>query len=296
MRVGHPSKLRAAQRLAAALGAIALLRGDQAEVHSLGDGRSRPLVRLDGPRQVSALAQELERVPESVGTGLEAALADYARGGALSDVAMLISDAQVPSDELARALDTLASCGRTAGLLHVVAGDEIETAWRGPVELRDAESGRIVETTLDEGAAADYAERFEQFAEGVREQCRAAGVRYLRAPQRRGAARLAPRQRHRGVADRGLRAGRPRTHQQPRADRDQVEQQREHEQRHAQRALVARHGTEIVRRQQLAAGLRRELPERGPAEIARPPLGRVGHVDEHALRPPSAAGSASVSP
>jgi uncharacterized protein (DUF58 family) len=181
MRVGRPGKLRAAQRLAAALGAIALLRGDQAEVHSLGDGRSRPLVRLDGPRQVSALAHELERVPESVGTGLEAALADYARGGAPSDVAMLISDAQVPSDELARALDTLASCGRTAGLLHVVAGDEIETAWRGPVELRDAESGRIVETTLDEAAAADYAERFEQFAEGVREQCRVAGVRYLRA-------------------------------------------------------------------------------------------------------------------
>ena len=54
MRVGQPSKFRAAQRMAAALAAIALLRGDQAEVHALGDGRSRSLVRLDGPRQITA--------------------------------------------------------------------------------------------------------------------------------------------------------------------------------------------------------------------------------------------------
>ena len=80
MRVGSPSKLRAAQKLAAALGAIALLRGDQAEVHVLGDGRSRALVRLDGPRQITALTNELERLPETLGTDLDAALTDYARG------------------------------------------------------------------------------------------------------------------------------------------------------------------------------------------------------------------------
>ena len=96
MRIGQPSKFRAAQRMAAALAAIALLRGDQAEVHALGDGRSRSLVRLDGPRQITELVHELERLPESLGTGLEAALADYARAGRPSDVAMLISDAHVP--------------------------------------------------------------------------------------------------------------------------------------------------------------------------------------------------------
>jgi uncharacterized protein (DUF58 family) len=180
MRVGEPSKFRAAQRMTAALAAIALLRGDQAEVHALGDGRSRPLVRLDGPRQITALVRELERLPESHGTGLEAALADYARGGTASDIALLLSDAHVPTGELAPALRTLASCGRTAGLVHVVAGDERETLLRGPLELRDAESGRVIETTLDEEGAAEYAERFARFGDSVREQCRALGVRYLR--------------------------------------------------------------------------------------------------------------------
>ena len=181
MRIGQPSKFRAAQRMAAALAAIALLRGDQAEVHALGDGRSRSLVRLDGPRQITQLVYELERLPESLATGLEAALAEYARAGRPSDVAMLISDVHVPPGELEPALQTLASCARTAGLIHVVAGDEPETPLRGPVELRDAESGRVIETTLDDQAAAEYAERFAGFADAVREQCRELGVRYLRA-------------------------------------------------------------------------------------------------------------------
>jgi uncharacterized protein (DUF58 family) len=181
MRVGQPSKFRAAQRMAAALAAIALLRGDQAEVHSLGDGHSRALVRLDGPRQVTQLVYELERLPESLGTGLETALADYARGGTPADVALLISDAHVPPDELEPALRTFASCARTTGLIHMVAGDEEDTDLRGPVELRDAETGRVIETTLDDQSAAQYAERFATFEDAVREQCREQGVRYLRA-------------------------------------------------------------------------------------------------------------------
>ena len=181
MRVGEPSKFRAAQRMAAALAAIALLRGDQAEVHALGDGASKSLVRLDGPRQITAMVHELERLPESLGTGLEAALADYARAGTQSDVAMLISDAHVPSAELQPALRTLASCARTAGLIHMVAGDEPETTLRGPIELRDAESGRVIETTLDDQTAVEYAERFAEFGEAVREQCHELGLRYLRA-------------------------------------------------------------------------------------------------------------------
>jgi uncharacterized protein (DUF58 family) len=181
MRVGRPSTFRAAQRMAAALAAIALLRGDQAEVHALSEGRSRQLVRLDGPRQITQLVYELERLPESLGTALEGALADYARAGRTSDVALLISDAHVPPEELEPTLRTLASCAHTAGLIHLVAADETETELRGPVELRDAESGRVLETTLDEQSAAQYAERFARFVDAVSEQCREQGVRYLRA-------------------------------------------------------------------------------------------------------------------
>jgi uncharacterized protein (DUF58 family) len=181
MRVGEPSKFRAAQRLAAALAVVALLRGDEADVHVLGDGRARPIVRLDGPSQISALLRELERVPESLGTRLETSLGDYARAGSLSDVALLISDANVPLDELAGALRTLAASARTTGLLHLVSPDELATSLRGPIELRDAETGRAVETTLGEQAALEYAERVRTRIEALRELCREAGVRYVQA-------------------------------------------------------------------------------------------------------------------
>jgi uncharacterized protein (DUF58 family) len=181
MRLGSPGKLRAAQRLTAALGAIALLRGDQADVHVLGDGRSRPLVRLVGPRQVSLLAHELEQLPAAQGTGLAQALTDHARAGRRSDVVILLTDAHVPSDELDRALDALGASARETCLIHVVAPDELETPLRGPVELRDAESGRLFETAITEAAAVDYADRFARFCDDVRAACRARGVRYLQA-------------------------------------------------------------------------------------------------------------------
>jgi uncharacterized protein (DUF58 family) len=181
MRVGRPSKQRAAARLTAALGAIALLRGDQADVHVLGDGESKRIVRLDGPRQVSVLARALDELPESLQTGLERALGAYARACARADVLVLISDANVELDELDRALRTLSGCSRTTCLVHLVAPDELETTLRGPVELRDAESGRLLEAAITEASAAEYARRVARRDEDVRERCRRYGVRYLQA-------------------------------------------------------------------------------------------------------------------
>ena len=39
----------------------------------------------------------------------------------------------------------------------------------------------MIETTLDDQAAVEYAARFADFGEAVREQCRELGLRYLRA-------------------------------------------------------------------------------------------------------------------
>jgi uncharacterized protein (DUF58 family) len=181
MRVGLPSKQRAATRLTAALAVIALLRADQADVHVLGDGHARRVVRLDGPRQISLLAQELEALPEALGTVLDGAVAAYARAGTRTDVAVLISDANVPGEELARSLRTLSACARATCLVHMVSPDELETTLRGPVELRDAESGRLLETAISQETAEEYAARFARHCEEVRERCHEHGVRYLQA-------------------------------------------------------------------------------------------------------------------
>ena len=127
------------------------------------------------------LARALDELPESLQTGLERALDAYARAGAHADVALLISDANVELDELDRALRTLSGCSRTTCLVHLVAPDELKTTLRGPVELRDAESGRLLEAAITESAAAEYARRVARRDEHVRERCRTHGVRYLQA-------------------------------------------------------------------------------------------------------------------
>jgi len=182
MRVGRPGALHAAQRLAAILAAIALLRGDRVDVHAIGDGHAQLLVGLDGPRQLALLQDELERLSPSVATGLADALTEYTGRGAQTDVAILLSDAHVDREDLERALRLLASAGRAAGVVHVFAADEVTILPLGPVELRDAESGRTIEATIDEAAAAAYAERFAAFSNDVRDLCGDYGVGYVRAP------------------------------------------------------------------------------------------------------------------
>ncbi len=182
MRLGEPSKLRAAQRLAAVLGAIALLHGDEVTVHALADGRSTPIARLDGPRQVMALADLIEDLPEGTGTDLDRALADHARVGGRSDIAVLVSDVHIAPDELRRTLRTLGACAPATALLHVVSDDERMPEVRGPVELVDAETGRELQATVDDETAREFASRFAAFEDDVRTACGALRVGYVRAP------------------------------------------------------------------------------------------------------------------
>ncbi len=181
MRFGEPSKRRHAQRMAACVGAVALLRGDAAQVFAAGDGRVRALARLDGPRQMHALAAELEELPDAVTTGLAACLRDLRRSNRDPDLAVLISDMALPDDEIAETIDLLGGTARAASLIHVIAPQERETGLRGPVELRDAESGRTISATIGEPAAVAYEDRFAAFAAGVELRCRRDGVGYVRA-------------------------------------------------------------------------------------------------------------------
>jgi len=171
MRFGEPPKLLAATRLAAALAGVALLAGDTAEIHALGDGRASPVARLAGSKQIVRL-DELTTLPVTRETGLDAALADYARQRPRTDLAVLLTDASLEADAFRESVRMLASSARACGVVQLVAPDEVATPLRGPLELRDAESGRTLEVSIDDESAAEYEERFAAFASSVRDTCR----------------------------------------------------------------------------------------------------------------------------
>jgi len=178
----RPSKLRHAQRVAAALGAVALLRADAVRTWALIDGEAEPGARLHAPRMLARLEQALSWLEPGRRTELAASLRSYRNTGADADLAVMISDALIPGDSLLEALHELGSAARTSALVHVVEPAEAAPVARGDVVLRDRETGRRLELSLTEPVAAAYARRFERFRRQVEEACAGAGVRYLLAP------------------------------------------------------------------------------------------------------------------
>lgn len=179
---GRPNKLRYARRLAAALGTVALLRADTVRAAVLSDGQAFSTGRLDAPRLLVPLAREIERLPAGRGTDLPASMREYRRSTPLGDLTVLITDALVPPDSLAEALEELASAVPSTGLVHVIDQSEEIPPLRGPVELRDRETGQRLELTVSGGATVSYEAAFDRFCQAVEDHCQAAGVRYVRAP------------------------------------------------------------------------------------------------------------------
>ena len=178
----RPSKLLQAQRVAAALGAVALLRADAVRTWTLGNGEAEAGARLYAPRMLALLERELARIGAGGVTDLPASLRSYRNARPAADLAIVISDALVPTEHLAQALHELGSTARAAALVHVLDRAEAAPVPRGSVVLRDRETGRRLELSMTDSVAAAYVQRFERFRHAVEEACADAGVRYLPAP------------------------------------------------------------------------------------------------------------------
>ena len=174
MQLGSPSKADYARRLAAALGYVALWRGDevrQAEVTTRlswrtpwlrGRQRLRPFLgQLEetATRGLTALADALRTLPPRQGQGR---------------VIVLISDLLDPSWEAA--LTALSRSRGTPVLLHLLAPEDWAPLDRGAFELVDAETGERLAVTLDDEAVRVYMETVQRWMQEVRERCSKLGI------------------------------------------------------------------------------------------------------------------------
>lgn len=183
MDSGEPNKLRYGSRLAALLGAIALLHADAVEVHALSDGGSVTSGSFDaGGAELGVLVDELERLPSGRTTELDQSIRRSAKSGWQPEMAVLISDALVSSDALAAAILELARAARSATLVHVVDPGGGVSDWAGSTVLLDIETGRRIDATISAQVQEEYAARYARWCVQVEQQCRAQGVGYVKAP------------------------------------------------------------------------------------------------------------------
>ncbi len=126
---GAPAR-RHAERLAALLGAVALLRGATVQLTVLADGGAINGEPLSGEQQLPALLDQLEQLPRGRETALAAGIHARRPLASGSEFAALLTDALVPAPELDAALEALRGV-RAATLLHVT-----EARPRGPAMPR----------------------------------------------------------------------------------------------------------------------------------------------------------------
>jgi uncharacterized protein (DUF58 family) len=181
MDFGEPNKLYYGRRLAALLGAVALIGTDAVHVHTLSDGRAASGRLLDTAGLLAVLVDELMRLPVGRTTSLASSVRAARDAGGQPELAVLISDALVAAEDLGLALHELNRDARAAALLHVVSASDDEGGAPGAVQLVDRETGRRIQTLITQEVSERFAEQALAFRARIEQQCRANGVRYIEA-------------------------------------------------------------------------------------------------------------------
>jgi uncharacterized protein (DUF58 family) len=176
---GDPPKLDTARRICAAVGYMALARSERAQLLVAGAGLAREHAPVRGRGGVPSLLRALTGVEARGGTDLARAVDAVVQRSARPGLLLAVSDFFDPGPVTA-ALARAAHAGHDVALAQVVAPDEIEPDLSGDWALEDAETGAVVEVTMDAAALAAYGRRFAGLCEDLRAFARRHRAAYVR--------------------------------------------------------------------------------------------------------------------
>ena len=179
MAWGVPSKLRAAQLLAGALGYLALAHNDRLYVAPFDDRVGREFGPAQGKARLIDMLRFVEGVRSAGVTRLPAVLEGYARRHERGGLLVLCSDLLAP-DGLDSALRAYAPPRWQVLVVHVLDARELEPELLGPVELEDSESGALLPLTLDAETLALYRRNLAEWQRGIEAACGRRGATYAR--------------------------------------------------------------------------------------------------------------------
>ncbi|MBK9264568.1 MAG: DUF58 domain-containing protein [Polyangiaceae bacterium] len=177
---GTPPKFEAASRLAAAFGYMALASSERAQVVAAGEGIVREETPVRGRNGLLGLLRALAAITPRGGTDLSRAIDTIVRKSKRPGMMLVVSDF-FDGGPLVTAISRAVAAGHDVSLVQVVAPEEIEPVYDGDWALEDAESGAIVEVTMDAEALEAYALRFAGLCEELRQVARRHRATYVRA-------------------------------------------------------------------------------------------------------------------
>lgn len=174
-----PSKLLVAQKLAAAIGYMALASSERAQVIAASDGLARVREPTRGRGSLAKLLRELDDIAPLGGTDLTRAIDGVVQRSDRPGMLVVVSDFFDPGpfqDAVSRA----ASAGHDVALVQVLAPEEITPTFDGDLALEDAETGAVVEVTVDARAIEAYVARLHALFAALRALARRHRATYVR--------------------------------------------------------------------------------------------------------------------
>ncbi len=177
---GAPSKREAARAIGAAVGYLALARGERAELLGVDAGHAPRVSFTRGRSGVASLLRSLEALPAGGTAGLAQALPELLRRAGRPGWLVLVSDFLEPA-ALMGPLGAARAAGHDVALVQVLSPDELDPTLDGDLTLEDAESGEALDVSVDPTTLAAYARRLANLCDELRGCARRLGGTYVRA-------------------------------------------------------------------------------------------------------------------
>jgi uncharacterized protein (DUF58 family) len=160
LEAGTPSKLDAAKRIAASIAYMALGDSERAQILTASDGLTRISEPTRGRAGLPKVLRELDAIAPRGGTDLAKAIDAVLLRSSRPGMLVIVSDFMDPGP-FDQAIGRAASAGHDVALVQVLAHEEVHPDWDGDLAFEDAETGAIVEVTVDAAAVEAYLARLD---------------------------------------------------------------------------------------------------------------------------------------
>jgi uncharacterized protein (DUF58 family) len=183
LEAGTPSKLEAAKRIAAAVGYMGLAASERAQVVAISDGVDSMAEPARGRAALPKVLRCLDEIAPRGGTDLARALDAVVRRSPRAGMLVILSDFLDPGigGAVDSAISRAAAAGHDLALVQVLAAEELHPVLDGDIALEDAETGAIVEVTVDGRAIAAYLAQLNGLFTALRHLAKKHAATYVRA-------------------------------------------------------------------------------------------------------------------
>lgn len=175
MMFGDPTKFRFAKKMAAALGYIGLCRSDRIKIEVLTEQALPPSAALRGKGNLWKLMKQLETLPTTSHTSLEAGVKRFCIRNSGKGIVVLLSDLMDKSG-YQNAIRALVARQYDVYVIQILSPEELKPDLTGDLQLIDCEDGSAADVSVSPRLLERYQANLKSFLGEIRQFCSRRGI------------------------------------------------------------------------------------------------------------------------